>query len=103
MKAKKIINIKDTWPLRFGGSVTIFMDCFELEEFLDFERRYVFSWIAFDSLVPSRRILIDQHQAKPCHLHVDGLEAELEPEPKSLFEALEHFEFQIKKKFGELS
>jgi len=102
MKALLVISEKKTFSLKFGGSVTIYMDCYQIKEVaLGFDLTYKFSLIAFDPLRPERRVLIDQHRCRPCHLHIEDLEFDLEL-PTSLDELLRLFQTEVVKYFGEM-
>lgn len=101
MKAQLILRKKKTLPLKFGGSVTIFMDCYQINKVeLGFDAAYRFSLIAYDPLRPERRVLIDQHVDKPCHLHIEDREFEIES-PATLDALIELFQLEVVKYFGE--
>lgn len=103
MKARLIFKVRDSVALKFGGRLTINMDLYQInDEHLGFERAYTFSWIAFDPKDPDNRVLMDQHSEKPCHLHLDGLEINLDPSPLNLDEAIKIFWNEVRKHFGEL-
>ncbi len=102
MKALLVISEKETLPLKFGGSITIFMDCYQINEAArGFDLTYTFSLIAFDPLRPERRILIDQHKGRPCHLHIEDREFSMEL-PASLDDLLKLFQTEVVKYFGEM-
>ncbi len=101
MKAELIFSKKITYQLKLVGSVTIYMDCYKIPlKELRFENNYRFSFIAFDPQFPERRVLVDQHPGRPCHLHIDDLEIETEM-PSTLSAAIKLFEAAVLQSFGE--
>ncbi len=101
MKAELVFRQKKTLPLKFGGSITVYADCYKIADpKIGFDKAYSFSWIAFDPLNTKRRVLMDQHRGRPCHLHVEDREVEIEL-PGSLEEAEELFQGEVTKYFGE--
>jgi hypothetical protein len=103
VKAKLLFQEKGTWDRVFGGSVTIFMDCYEVESTdQGFDKAFTFSWIAFDPEKPDRRVLMDQHRGRPCHLHIGDKEIFMTVEFDSLDKAISFFFLEVKKHFGEL-
>ena len=92
MKATLIFKTRETVTLKSGQTLELYMDCYRL----GFKEResigsFVFSWVVFDPMRTERRVLMDQHRGRPCHLHIGGLETLLEHAPESIDEAVHIF------------
>lgn len=86
-----------------GFQIRIYMDLFEIDApsnpqalFLD---RFKFSWIAYDTNNPSRRILVDCHEPFGIHLHIDQ-QPHLPFEAKTLDDASGFFMEKVVEHFG---
>ncbi len=103
MKAQLVFATKRVVYLRFGGQITVYMDCYEIGDAkLGFAKAFTFSWIAFDSSDPKRMVLMDQHTGRPCHLHVGEKDIVLSELPETIDAAINLFWFEVKKHFGEI-
>lgn len=104
MRAHLLFKDRQEWGLKFGGVLAISMDCYQVTNSnLEFEKTFVFSWIAFDPENPERRVLMDQHRTKACHLHLGTREVLLQKIPRTLEDALVVFRNEVEKYFGELA
>ena len=66
-----------------------------------FLEKFKISWVAFDLLEPSHKVLVDSHNPKGLHHHLsDGGEEAVEA--TSLREAILFFEQKVESHFGEL-
>jgi hypothetical protein len=103
VKATPVFRLKSDEDLQGGGGITFYMDCFQVDELSKgFEKAYIFSWIAFDSDKPSRRVLMDQHQGRPCHLHIGDKKVLEDLKFYHLDEAMQTFFAEVEKFFGKL-
>jgi len=103
VKAQLVFNLVQTWEFRFGGTASVRMDCYQIApEEAGFQKAYVLSWIAFDPLKPSKRVLMDQHRGRPCHIHIDDKDKVLDVLPNDLGEAYDIFRAEVVKHFGEI-
>jgi hypothetical protein len=102
VKAQLLFSEKRTVFLLFGGSVRIFMDCYKIDSLnVGFGEAFTFSWIAYDPEDPARKVLMDQHSGKPCHLHIGDREVELKVKFDSIDEAVLAFSLEVRKYFGD--
>jgi hypothetical protein len=102
MKSQLVFELKDTWDFRFGGTANIRMDCYKISDDIDFTKAFVLSWIAYDPEDTLKRVLMDQHQGRPCHFHIDDKVVELERPPRDFNEAYDIFRAEVVKYFGEI-
>jgi hypothetical protein len=103
MKAQLLWKRSAEVQLVFGGSITIFMDCYYIPNSkASFSSAFTFSWIAFDPKNHDRRVLMDQHKGRPCHVHINERHVDISPTPSSLDDAIEIFWTEVEKHFGKL-
>lgn len=98
IKSKRILRPKN------GGNIVVYVDVFEIIPFPQDRlilEKYKISWVAFDSLTPEMKIVIDSHAPKCIHYHGVS-EEERSIEVKTLEEALLFFEREVEKWLGEL-
>lgn len=103
VKAHLVFETKRVESLKFGGKITVYMDCYQIaDNNLGFAKAFTFSWIAFDSVDPKLRVLMDQHSGRPCHIHLGDKVLVPDEQPDSIEAAIDLFWLEVKSYFGEL-
>jgi hypothetical protein len=107
MKASLVFQTKFTRALSSGTVLKIFMDLYLLPvrrgKTAHFPDDYRFSWIAFDSEAPEKRVLFDCHKDKGAHVHFDDKELERNITVTTPDEAEKLFYELIVERFGPLA
>jgi hypothetical protein len=107
MKASLIFQNKFTRALASGKVLVVFMDLYQLPvkrgRPAKFPSDFKFSWIAFDSEMPTNRVLLDCHKDKGAHIHFDAQELDREVVVSSVDEAEKLFYELIAERFGPLA
>ena len=109
MKATLLLESHQLFVTDAGGTVEIHMDLYKVDESADGRSHgsepgseFRFSWIAFDSDNPMRRVLFDSHPPKGPHFHVDD-DSKGQPFAwVSVPDAIQLFRKTVEEHFGEL-
>jgi hypothetical protein len=103
MKATLLFESHQLFVTKSGGTVEIHMDLYKVECSAGHPgSEFRFSWIAFDSDNPMRRVLFDSHPPKGPHFHVDN-DSKGQPFAwVSIPDAIQLFRKTVEEHFGKL-
>ncbi len=103
MKAVLLHKSKTTMTVA-SGTIAIYVDTFQLQGVKDPSSwgAYRFSWIAFDPDEPGARVLVDCHEPKGPHWHIDGDEVGQPFTWTGLKEAEDFFFQKVEERFGKI-
>ncbi len=103
MKATLLLESHQLFVTKAGGIVEIHMDLYKVEDSAGLSgSEFRFSWIAFDSDNPMRRVLFDSHPPKGPHFHVDDDSKGQAFAWVSVSDAIRLFREKVEEHFGEL-